>query len=29
MEKFEGTDFENGNTFFQIPSKKTQMQNFL
>ena len=28
-EKFEGTDFENDNSFFQIPAKKTQTQNFL
>ena len=29
IEKFEGTDYENGNSFFQIPAKNTQMRNFL
>ena len=30
IEKFEGTDFDNGNSFFfQIPAKNTQIQNFI
>ena len=29
IEKFEGTDFDNGNSFFQIPAKNTLMRNFL
>ena len=29
IETFEGTDFENGNRFFQIPAKNTQIRNFL
>ena len=29
IEKFEGSDFENDNSFFQIPAKNTQIRNFL
>ena len=29
IEKIEGTDFENGNSFFQILAKNTQIRNFL
>ena len=28
VEKFEGTEFENGNSFCQIPAKNTQIRNF-
>ena len=28
-EKFDGADFENGKSCFQIPAKNTRMRNFL
>ena len=29
IEKVEGTNYENGNSFFQVLAKNTQIQNFL